>query len=170
MIKKLNLLIGQKASYLILSMVFLTFGIVVLRYTFSFGKVWLQELVVYMHAGFFMLGMTYTFLKDKHVRVDVFYSFFSQKTKDWINLLGHLMFTLPVGILIFIKSLPYVQQSFAVLESSPDAEGLPARFLLKALIPIFCSLIILHVLSDSFNLIRAKLKKQKPELKNQEQV
>jgi TRAP-type mannitol/chloroaromatic compound transport system permease small subunit len=146
-IDKLTDHIGRITSYLILPMVGLTFGIVVLRYGFGLGRVWLQELVIYLHATFFMLGVSYGLLKNTHVRVDVFKSFFEPKTQIWIEIAGAVAFIIPVTSLIFYKSLPYVYQSFIVFESSPDAGGLPGRFLLKALIPIFCGLVCLQACS-----------------------
>lgn len=150
--------VGNQSSYLVLFMVVTTFTIVVLRYGLGIGKVWLQELVVYFHAAFFILGSAYTLLQDKHVRVDVFYSQFSNRKKSLVNLLGHLFFTTPVCLFIFVKSLPYVGASFSVLESSPDSGGLSARFLLKSLLPIFCILMILQALSlalKDFKILRS---------------
>lgn len=146
-IDKITELIGRSASYVILPMVGLTFGIVVLRYGFGFGRVWLQELVIYLHATFLMLGISYGLLKNTHVRVDVFKTYFKPKTQIWIEIMGALVFIIPMSTLIFYKSLPYVYQSLVILESSPDAGGLPGRFILKALIPIFCGLIFLQAIS-----------------------
>jgi TRAP-type mannitol/chloroaromatic compound transport system permease small subunit len=151
---RINIKLGEYSAYLVLLMVFTTFSIVVLRYGFGVGKVWLQELVVYFHATFFILGSAYTLLKDKHVRVDVFYSNFSKKKKALVNLSGHLLFTIPVCLFILVKSLPYVQSSIEVLESSPDSGGLPARFLLKSLIPLFCILVIAQALSLAFKSLK----------------
>lgn len=148
-IDKLTDHIGRSASYLILPMVGLTFGIVVLRYGFGLGRVWLQELVIYLHATFFMLGISYGLLKNTHVRVDVFKAYFKPKTQIWIEIIGALAFVIPVASLIFYKSLPYVYQSFVILESSPDAGGLPGRFILKALIPIFCGLVFLQAFAKT---------------------
>lgn len=142
--------INHFVSYLILPMVLITFLIVVLRYTIGFGKVWLQELVIYFHATFFVFGIAYNFLKNSHVRVDVFYSKMSESKKAKIDFFGILFFVWPSMGLIFFKSLPYVEQSFRFLESSPDAGGLPARFLLKSLIPILCLLVILQTISMAF--------------------
>lgn len=150
-IDKLTDQIGRSASYVILPMVGLTFGIVVLRYGFGLGRVWLQELVIYLHATFFMLGISYGLLKNTHVRVDVFKNYFKPKTQIWIEIMGGLVFIIPVSTLIFYKSLPYVYQSFVILESSPDAGGLPGRFILKSLIPIFCGLVFLQALSIIIN-------------------
>lgn len=139
--------LGQKISYLILPMVFLTFIIVVLRYTFGISRVWLQELLVYFHVLIFAVGISYNFLQNSHVRVDVFYSRFSERNKTLTDLLGLIFFVWPVIILIFFHSLPYVNQSFKVLESSSDAGGLPARYLLKSFILILCFLIFLQTSS-----------------------
>lgn len=137
-INKINSKIATAGAFFILAMIFLTLSIVILRYVFGVGKVWLQELVIYFHASFFILGSAYTLLKDKHVRVDVFYQSFSEVKKAYTNLIGSLFLILPLSLFIFIKSLPYVSESFRVLESSTDSGGLPGKFILKGLIPFFC--------------------------------
>lgn len=139
--------ISQKVSFVVVPMVLLTFTIVVLRYGFGIGKVWLQELVIYLHALFFIVGISYNFLKDSHVRVDIFYTKMSEYQKSLINFFGITFLVWPTICLIFLKSLPYVIQSLKILESSPDAGGLPARFLLKSLIPIMCLLIFFQTSS-----------------------
>ena len=66
-------MIGSGASWLTLFMVIVTFVIVVMRYVFDAGLIWLQESVIWMHAVVFMLGAAYTLEQEEHVRVDVFY-------------------------------------------------------------------------------------------------
>lgn len=139
--------LSQKISFVVVPMVLLTFTIVILRYGFGIGKVWLQELVIYLHALFFVVGISYNFLKDTHVRVDIFYTKMSEYQKSLINFFGITFLVWPTICLIFLKSLPYVIQSYKILESSPDAGGLPARFLLKSLIPIMCLLIFIQTSS-----------------------
>lgn len=147
LIDKINQKIGETASYIILLMVVVTFAVVILRYAFGIGRVWLQELIIYFHATFFISGLAYGLLKNSHVRVDVFYNKFSKRAQNLVEIFGCLVFIWPVTLLIFFKSLPYVKHSFTVLESSSDAGGLPGRFILKSLVPIFCFLILLQSIS-----------------------
>ena len=91
LLRTTNRLIGIAASYLLIAMVLVTFFIVLLRYGFSLGWIWLQESVTWMHAAVFLLVAPYAFSQDAHVRVDVFYRQWSQKTKNKVNLVGSLL-------------------------------------------------------------------------------
>ena len=65
--------IGRGVAWLTLVMVLVTFSVVVFRYVFSLGWVWMQESYVWLHGIVFMLGAGYTLLHNGHVRVDIFY-------------------------------------------------------------------------------------------------
>ena len=69
-------------------MVLTTFSVVVLRYVFSLGWVWMQESYVWLRGIVFMLGAVYTLLHDGHVRVDIFYRPASERHKSWVYLFG----------------------------------------------------------------------------------
>ena len=72
-VDRLNDTIGRAVSWLTLAMVLTTVFVVVARYGFAWGRVWIQETYVWMHGCVFMLAAGYTLLHDGHVRVDVFY-------------------------------------------------------------------------------------------------
>lgn len=125
---------GQALSWLTLAMTLLMFTLVVLRYTFNFNMILLQEAVIYLHALVFLLGAGYTLKMDGHVRVDVFYREMSIRAQAWVNLLGCLVLLLPMAIFIGVISWDYIAVSWSVLEKSQDAGGLPFVYLLKSLI------------------------------------
>ena len=131
-------LIGVASSYLLLAMVLVTFFIVMLRYGFSLGWIWLQESIIWMHAAVFLLVAPYAFSQDAHVRVDVFYRQWSQKTKNKVNLVGSLLCLCPVALFLIIGSFDYVIASWETKETSKDAGGLIYPFipLLKSFIPV----------------------------------
>lgn len=133
-IDALTELLGKAIAWLTLLMVLLTFGIVVLRYGFNLGWIAMQESVLYFHGLVFMLGAAYTLKHDGHVRVDIFYQKYSLKQKAWLNLFGSLLLLLPVCIFIFFISFDYVIASWQVMESSPEAGGLPLVYLNKSMI------------------------------------
>ena len=95
-----------------------------------------------------MLGAAYTLKADGHVRVDIFYRGFSARQKAWVNILGHIVFTLPVCGLIGWGSLDYVLDSWSAREASPEPGGLPFVFLLKTLIPVMALLLALQSLAQ----------------------
>jgi TRAP-type mannitol/chloroaromatic compound transport system permease small subunit len=137
---------GRVVSWCVLAMVLLTFLVVVLRYVFDSGWIALQESVSYLHSLVFLLGAAYTLKHDAHVRVDIFYSRFSERTKAWVELLGHLFILIPVMLFIVWISWPYISDAWAVKESSRDAGGLPGVYLLKSLILLMAGLLIIQAM------------------------
>ena len=137
---------GRTVSWLTLLMVIVTFIIVVLRYVFDVGWIALQESVTYMHAMVFLVGASWTLQQQAHVRVDIFYSRFSPRTKAWVDLGGSLLMLLPVMIFVGWISWAYVIDSWGVLEGSREAGGLPAVFLLKSLILVMAAMLMLQAL------------------------
>ena len=87
---------GRAAAWLTLFMVIVTFVVVVMRYVFDAGFIWVQESVVWMHAMVFMLGSAYTLRDEEHVRVDVFYRAMSARRRAWVDMVGVVLFLLPV--------------------------------------------------------------------------
>lgn len=131
-------LTGAVVAWLTLPMVAGTFAIALLRYAFALNWIWMQELVVWMHAMLFMLAAAYTLNRDEHVRVDIFYGQFSERGKAWVELLGSLVFLLPLSIMLIWLSADYVLTSWARGEGSPEVGGLPFPSvpLLKTVIPL----------------------------------
>ena len=127
---------GRILAWLCLAMAALTALIVFLRYGFNIGSIAAQEAVIYMHGALFMLGAAFTLKEGGHVRVDIFYQRFSTRTQAWINSLGGIVFLLPLCAFILGISWSYVTESWAIRESSPEAGGIPAVFLLKSLVPL----------------------------------
>ena len=123
--------IGRTIAWLTLFMVITQFIVVVLRYLFNIGWIAMQESILYMHALVFMLGAAYTLKHNAHVRVDIFYHKMTHRGKAWVDVLGTLLLLLPVCIFIFSYSWEYVANSWALLESSREAGGLPGLFVLK---------------------------------------
>jgi len=130
--------IGHAVSWLTLLMVIVTFVIVVLRYVFGTGLIWLQESLTWMHAAVFMLGAAYTLQQEEHVRVDIFYRKMSEQQRAWVNLLGVLVFIFPMCAFFVYESFDYVAASWSLREVSRNSGGLsyPAVPLLKSVLVI----------------------------------
>jgi TRAP-type mannitol/chloroaromatic compound transport system permease small subunit len=146
-IDRLNELIGRAIAWLTLAMVLITFFVALMRYGFNWGRVWIQEAYVWLHGIVFMGAAGYTLLHNGHVRVDIFYRPASLRTKAWIDLFGSLVLLLPVVVMVFWVSWPYVRESWVMLEGSREAAGIPGLFILKSMILVFCVLIGLQGLS-----------------------
>jgi TRAP-type mannitol/chloroaromatic compound transport system permease small subunit len=148
-IDRVNTGIGHGASWCALAIVLIGFAVVLLRYALGLGSIWLQESILYFHAALFLLAAAWTLKEGGHVRVDVFYADASPRAKAWIDLLGALLLLLPFCFAILWFSLPYVTRSWAILERSREASGLPLVFLLKTLIPVFAAMLALQGLSQA---------------------
>jgi TRAP-type mannitol/chloroaromatic compound transport system permease small subunit len=133
--------IGRAAAWCCLFIVLAEFAVVVMRYAFGIGSIRLQESVLYAHAALFMLATAWTLQIQGHVRVDIFYAQANPRTKALIDLVGALVFLLPVTVVIGALSLPYVARSWAIFEGSRETSGLPFVYLLKTLIPLFALLL-----------------------------
>ena len=136
--------IGRVAAWLILVVVLLQFALVVARYLFGLGSIWLSETVIYAHAAVFMLAAAWTLRAEGHVRVDIFYAEASKRTKALIDLAGAILLLLPFMLVLLWLSVPYAARSWAILERSQEASGLPLVFVLKTLIPVFAVLMALQ--------------------------
>ena len=122
---RISIVTGHLASWLTLLMVLVTFVVVVLRYAFDAGAIWLQESVVWMHAVVFMLGAAYTLQQEEHVRVDIFYRNMSATRRAWVDLLGAMFFLLPVSAFLAYTAWDFVVTSWQLHESSREPGGLP---------------------------------------------
>ena len=150
-INNLNLKIGELFSWLLLCMVLLTCLIVILRYLFNIGFIWMQELVRFFYAAVFMLCAAYTLVENAHVRVDIFYSKMSEKNKNLVNILGSIFFLIPVCFITFFYSFSYVINSWIQLEGSLEERGLHAVFIMKTFIWLFSFMLFAQALSIIFS-------------------
>lgn len=150
-LESVNLHIGNIVRWCALLMVLLQFIIVILRYVFGISFIFLNEGVLYLHSTLFMLGAGYTLLVDKHVRVDIFYAKQTKHGRCVIDLFGHIFFLIPSMIVLTVYSWPSVSASWKIMEGPLSVGGIPASFLLKALIPAFCILLIIQCLANLLN-------------------
>lgn len=123
-------------------MVLVTFVVVVMRYVFDAGLIWVQESVTWMHAVVFMLGAAYTLRDEEHVRVDVFYRNMSPRRRAWVDLIGVAIFLLPLCVFLAWNSLDFVAQSWRIREMSRESGGLPYPF-----VPMLKSVLLLMPLA-----------------------
>jgi TRAP-type mannitol/chloroaromatic compound transport system permease small subunit len=140
-IDRITAAVGRIATWCALYVVLAEFAVVVLRYALGFGSIRLQESVLYAHAGLFMLAAAWTLQTGGHVRVDIFYSRATARTRAAIDLLGAVVFLLPFAAVLFALTLPYVERSWRIFEASPQPSGLPFVYLLKTVILVFAALI-----------------------------
>ncbi|MGA8204677.1 MAG: TRAP transporter small permease subunit [Woeseiaceae bacterium] len=147
---------GKLTSWLTLLMVLVTVVIVVMRYIFDAGFVWMQESVTWMHAAVFMLGASYTLLHDDHVRVDIFYRKMTPRRRGWVDLAGVLLFLLPLCGYLAWAAIDFAAVSWSLHETSREPGGLPYPLIsiLKSIVVVMPVLVGLQGVSLARQSIR----------------
>lgn len=123
-IDAVNEFIGRRIAWLILVAVLVSATNAIIRKTFSISSnAWL-ELQWYLYGAVFLLAAAYTLQKNEHVRIDFVSNMLKKRTRDWIDLFGHIFFLLPFTVLVFYLSLPWLLRSIDSGEVSANAGGL----------------------------------------------
>ena len=148
LIDKVTNNIAYILSYMLILLIIIVFSTVFFRYVLSISYVILQELIMYIHALIFMLGISYTLKEKAHVKIDIIYNILTKENQNLVSSVGVLLFVLPTSLFISYISLDMVFQSWRVLEGSSEAGGLNLVFILKSLIPITGIIIFFQGLSE----------------------
>lgn len=138
---------GEIASLLWTVLVLVIVFQVVLRYVFGIGSIMLEETQWHLYAVGFMLGLSFTEVRERNVRIDVLAESFSQKTRLWIELFGITVFLLSFSLLVIWFSVPFVVTSWQLNEVSAAPGGLPYRWVLKSFLVTAFALLALAGLS-----------------------
>jgi TRAP-type mannitol/chloroaromatic compound transport system permease small subunit len=138
---------GRSISWLTTFLVLLISLDVFLRKAFKLSKPWVIDLEWEIFAAIFLIGMSYTLQYDKHVRVDVFYTNFSDRKKAWVDLIGTIFLCIPWTLLLMQKSYNYAMNSWYIREGSANPGGLGARYLIKFVMVIGFCLLFLQAIS-----------------------
>ena len=127
--------------WLTLLVVLAEFIIVVARFLYSYEQAYMGDLVRFWYAALFLFGSAYTFIHDGHVRVDVFYAYFTQRTKAKVNLLGSLLFGIPLCWIIITQGLWYktssINSPLVNYEISQSGYGMYVKYLMAAFLIVF---------------------------------
>ncbi|MES2295994.1 MAG: TRAP transporter small permease subunit [Pseudomonadota bacterium] len=146
---------GQVANLMILASCIISASNALVRYGFDWSANWLLEIQWYLFAAAVMLGASYTFERNEHVRVDLIYGHVSERAKLWIDVFGIIFFLLPPCILFAWLSWDSLfMPAWDVLEQSSNAGGLP-RYPVKIVVPLGFALLILQGVSELIKRIAA---------------
>jgi TRAP-type mannitol/chloroaromatic compound transport system permease small subunit len=161
LIDRLSELTGRFVSWLTLAMVIVTGIVVVMRYVFDAGLIWLQESVIWMHAVVFMIGAAYTLRHEDHVRVDIFYRGMSPRRQAWVDAAGVVFFLLPLCGFLAYTAWDFVAVSWSLREASRESGGLPFPLLpllksMLVLMPVLLALQGVSLFWRSVRVIRGK--------------
>jgi TRAP-type mannitol/chloroaromatic compound transport system permease small subunit len=152
--------VGAATAWISLVIVVLMATNVLLRYLFSTGSVWSQELEWHLLVPLVLFGMSYTLRHGDHVRVDILYAKFSDRTKNAVDLASALL-TAAISVIVIWLSIKYVQQAYVISEGSPDPGGIPYRYIIKSLIPIGFALLFAQSVAVAIGCVE-KLRGSRP--------
>ena len=116
---------------------------VVMRYFFRSGSIAMQEMEWHLFSVVILLGISYTLKEDAHVRVDLIYDKLSKRKQALINMIGVVLFILPISLLIGTSSINNALEAYVSMEQSGDPGGLHYRWIIKALIPLSFFILII---------------------------
>jgi TRAP-type mannitol/chloroaromatic compound transport system permease small subunit len=167
-IDRLNEKFGVVANWLVLFACLISAGNAASRYLFSESSNGWLEVQWYMFAGMVLLGGPYTLKMNEHVRVDLVYGMVSERTRIWIDIVGGVLFLLPICVILIYFTWPWFVESWRLGEESPNAGGL-IRWPVKLVIPVGFALMVLQGISELIkrvaaleHVIEADFKYEKP--------
>jgi len=141
-------LVGRATAWLALGIALVMGSNVLLRYGFSIGSIWMQELEWHIMVPICLFGMSYALLKGEHVRVDVVFQYFSPRTKLLVDVITALLGMI-FCVLVILLAVPYVWQSWSIGEGTANPGGIEYRYIIKSLIPIGFAIYFLQSLSEA---------------------
>ncbi len=124
LIDRINEIIGRAVSWLVLAAVLVSAVNAIIRKAFDISSnAWL-ETQWYLFGAVFMLAAAWVLQMNAHVRIDALSSHFSQRTRNWIDLFGHIFFLMPLCAMMIWLTVPYFWESYVGNEISTNAGGL----------------------------------------------
>ena len=142
------------ANWLVLLAALISAGNAGSRYLFSESSNGWLEIQWYMFAGMVLLGGPYTLKMNEHVRVDLFYGLASERTRIWIDIVGGLLFLLPICVILTYFTWPWFVESWTINEASSNAGGL-VRWPVKLLLPVGFFLMAMQGVSEIIKRVAA---------------
>jgi len=141
-------LVGRATSWLALGIALVMGANVLMRYMFSIGFIWAQELEWHIFGPICLFGMSYALLHKEHVRVDVLFQYFSERNKHRVDIVAAFI-SMAFCIIVIRLSIPYVYQSWSIGEGTANPGGIEYRYIVKSLIPIGFAIMFLQSLSEA---------------------
>ena len=160
--------VGQGVSWLMFLLVAVVFSDAIFRYLRGVSFVFVQELEWHLFGVIFLMAAGYTMLHNEHVRVDVVYAKLPPRRKAWFDFVLTFVFLFPACVLLVYTSWPFVRNSFAVNEGSPDPGGIPGRWALKSVIILGFALLFLQGISQAIKNFYVGMGWEDPEQRVQE--
>lgn len=145
-LEKISIISEYITRYFFYIMFILVIVNILLRYIFNINFIFMQELVMYLHAFIFLFGISICLKENSHVRIDVFSNKLGAEVKKYIEILGTVFLIIPFCLFVLYESTPIIIRSWEMLESSGEPGGLPFIYILKSSIYVFASLLLIQAL------------------------
>ena len=151
--------------WLALLIVIAEFQIVIARFIFSYEQTFMGDLVRFWYGSLFLFASSYALVKEGHVRVDILYTNFSEKTKAWSNLLGSLILGIPICATILLRGMWCKQcvlnAPLTSFETSMSGYGMQVKYLMAAFLVIYALTMLIQFtsffLSSSSKILKNKI-------------
>jgi TRAP-type mannitol/chloroaromatic compound transport system permease small subunit len=140
-------LIGKLAMWLILAATLISAGNAIVRKIFNVSSNGLLEIQWYLFAAVFMLGGGYAFLRNAHVRIDFISGKFSDRSRNWIDVFGIIVFLFPLCYMMATLGWPLFERAWTTGEMSSNSGGL-IRWPVYGLIPLGFTFLFIQGLSE----------------------
>ncbi len=147
LIDRVSTAIGRTLSWFILLAVIVSTMNAIVRKLFDVSSNSWLELQWVLFGAVFLLCSSWTLLSNEHIRIDIVNSLMPKAVRDWIDIIGHVLFLLPLTIIMMIVSWPFAIRSLLLNEQSVNAGGL-AQWPAKFLIPIGFLMLFFQGLSE----------------------
>ena len=147
LIDTVNRWVGAIIIWFVLAAVLISAGNAVLRKVFNVGSNAYLELQWYLFAAVFLLGAGYTFLRNAHVRIDFVSTRLSPRARNWVDILGIVVFLMPLCLILITLSWPLIVNAWVSGEMSQNAGGL-VRWPVYFLLPAGMTLLVAQSLSE----------------------
>lgn len=142
--------VGRAASWIALLLALVMGANVLLRYGFSLGWIWAQELEWHLLVPICLIGMSYALRHKDHVRVDILFSRFDARTKLVVDILSSCLM-MAFALFVVWLSLAYVNQSWSMGEGTANPGGIDYRYIIKSFVPIGFALLFLQALAQAIH-------------------
>jgi len=146
-IDTINGVIGRWVSWAILIAVIVSTVNAIIRKVFDVSSNSWLELQWVLFGAVFLLCAPWTLLNNEHIRIDIVNSMFPKSVRNWIDVVGHVVFLIPFTLIMIVTSTPFFWRSFLLNEQSLNAGGLP-QWPGKFLLPLGFTLLFLQAVSE----------------------
>jgi TRAP-type mannitol/chloroaromatic compound transport system permease small subunit len=126
---------------------------VVARYFFRSPTVWVYESSTMANGSAFMLGCAYALYKGAHVRTDIFWDNYSERTKGIVDLVSYVVLFFPAMITMMLISIDDAVHSYVTGERSQESLWRAIMWPFRAVIPVSAGLFMIQGISETLKCV-----------------